>query len=202
MSTAVQPVATEVRYVQGVQIRTAAADGPYLECTATTYGDEKDVGPFYETMDKGVFASTLAQHRDSVKLIVGHDDTVPGVGTPVEWEDDEHELRAVYRFLSHTEARQAASIAADGGFGGVSVGFLPGRKPHHNTWTRDADGHIHVTRHEARLLHLGLVTTPANADSRFQMRSMGIPDELDLRTPRLDDARKILERLQSSRVSL
>jgi phage head maturation protease len=112
-------------------------------------------------------------------------------------------LRAVYKFLSHREAKLAARMADEKAFGGVSVGFLPGRRPQHNTWSRDEDGNIHVVRHEARLLHVGMVVTPAVENAKIlQVRSMGVPEDVLVRTPRLDDARKILERIKAGKVEL
>jgi HK97 family phage prohead protease len=195
MTTIVKPLPSELRYIEGLELREAGADGKYLECVVTTYGDFKDVGAFEERMMPGVFDTTLARHADAIKLVVGHDDSVPGVATPVEWRKADDHLSAVFRFGSHAEARTAAQQAEEHMFGGVSVGFLPGKKKGDSVWEM-VDGVPRVTRHQARLLHVGLVTTPANADSLYAVRSMGVPEEVVLATPHLDEWKAKLEQLR------
>jgi HK97 family phage prohead protease len=186
---------SEVRYIDGLELRSVQDDGRYLDVVVTTYGNWVDVGPFEERMMKGVFDTSLSRHADSIKLVVGHDDFQPAVGTPVEWSKGDKELRATFKFGTHDEAKRAVQLAEERMFGGVSVAFLPGKKPGDSVWEKTATG-ARVTRHQARLLHVGMVTVPANADSRLlAVRSMGIPDEVA--TPRLDDARRRLEALAS-----
>jgi HK97 family phage prohead protease len=196
MTAAVRPLASEVRYVEGIQLR-AEADGRYLDTMVSHYAEWRDVGPFEEWMEPGVFDATLSRHADSIKLVVGHDDRVPAVATPVEWRNTATELGAVYRFGSHKEAQTAAQMADEGMFGGVSVGFLPSRRPEHNVWTKGPGGSPRVRRVQARLLHVGLVTTPADADARIlEVRSVGVPDDVVLATPNLDAVRARLDTLR------
>jgi HK97 family phage prohead protease len=192
--TSVKPLPSEVRYVTGYELRSVDADADLLECTVTTYGNWTDVGSFEERMMPGVFDATLSRHADSVKLVVGHIDDVPAVGTPIEWQKSEKELRAIYRFGSTAECRKAYTEAKEGLYGGVSVGFLPGRKDGDSVWEM-VDGVPRVTRYQARLLHVGLVTVPANADALYSVRSLGVPEEIVRATPRLDEAKKRLEAL-------
>lgn len=199
--TAVRPMPSEVRYVQGYELRKAEADGRYLDAVLTTYEDAHDVGPFIEVMARGVFDTTLSRHADSVKLVVNHSDDI-AVGTPVEWRKTDTELGVTYKFGSHDEARRAVSMADEGMYGGLSVGFLPSHRPEHNIWTQE-DGKPAVRRVQARLLHASLVVTPANADARvIALRSMGVPEDAVLATPRMDEARRVLEALRASKVSL
>lgn len=196
------PEASEVRdyYTETFQVRDVGTDGRReIEVVATRYGTTIDTGRgFTETMRRGVFDETLSRHADSIKLIVGHDAAVPGVGTPVHWDRNDDELRAVFRFGSHEQARQAAQMADEGMFGGVSVGFLPGRKDGDNIVSRGDGGMPHVERVRARLLHLGLVTQPAMLDAAVvAVRSAGLPAEFI--QPRLFEAQLILERMRSGR---
>lgn len=198
----VRPMPSEVRYVEGLQLRAAETDGRYLDLVVANYGEFRDVGPFHEKHMPSVFAETLSRHAESVKLVVGHDDSVPAVATPVEWRQTDTNLGVTYRFGSHEQARAAAQMADEGMFGGCSVAFLPGKKPGDSVWEK-RDAGAFVTRHRARLLHVGLVVTPADADAALlAVRSLGVPDEVLQATPRLDSAREILARLQAGRISL
>jgi HK97 family phage prohead protease len=191
---------SEVRYVAGLQIRSIEAQGRELDLVVANYGEFRDVGPFFEQHMPTVFEETLSRHADTVKLLVGHDDSVPAVATPVEWRQMPDHLGVTYRFGSHEEARKAAQMADEGMFGGCSVSFLPGKKPGDSVWEK-RNGAAYVTRHRARLLHVGLVVTPADADaSILAVRSMGVPDELT--TPRRDDVARRLEQLRASRIQL
>jgi HK97 family phage prohead protease len=192
--TAVQPMPSEVRYVAGVQMRSIEAEGRYLDLVVTHYDRWTDVGPFEERMLQGVFDTSLSRHAENIKLVVGHDDSVPGIATPVEWRKAADHLAVTYRFGSHEQARATAQMAEEGMFGGCSVSFLPGKKPGDSIWEKTATG-ARVTRKQARLLHVGLVTVPADADAALvAVRSMGVPD--DLATPHLDEARRRLEALR------
>jgi HK97 family phage prohead protease len=192
----------EVRWnVGGYELRAVDSADKFLECVVTTYNDWKDVGAFEERMMPGVFDGTLSRHSDSVKLVVGHDDSVPAVATPTEWRKADDHLSAVFRFGTTEECRKAHQQAAEGLFGGVSVGFLPGRKEGDSLWEMH-DSVPRVTRHHARLLHVGLVTVPANADSLFAVRSVGVPEEVFKATPNLDEARRVLEWLREKKVVL
>lgn len=195
MTVQVRPMPSEVRYIDGLQVRSAENDGRLLDLVVTHYDRWNDVGPFEERMMKGVFDTSLSRHAENIKLVLGHDDSAPGVATPVEWRKADDHLAVTYRFGSHEQARATAQMAAEGMFGGASVAFLPGKKPGDSVWEKTATG-ARVTRHQARLLHVGLVTVPADADARLvAMRSMGIPDGIG--TPHLDEARKRLEALRA-----
>jgi HK97 family phage prohead protease len=195
MTVIVRPMPSEVRYVEGLQIRSIESEGRELDLIVAHYGRWTDVGPFEERMMRGVFDTSLSRHAENIKLVMGHDDSAPGVATPMEWRKADDHLAVTYRFGTHEEARRTAQMAAEGMFGGASVSFLPGKKPGDSVWEKTATG-ARVTRHQARLLHVGLVTVPADADARLvAMRSMGVPDSLA--TPNLDEARARLAALRS-----
>lgn len=186
----IRTLPSEARYVADFECR-SETDGRYVDLVATTYDNPVDVGPFVETMSRGVFDETLSRHADNVKLLVAHDHRMIGVGTPVEWRKGDTELGVTYRFGSHSEAQEIAARAADGMFGGCSVSFMPGKKDGDNEWSADKR---QVRRNRARLLEVSLVTIPANADARLvAVRTAGIPEEIA--TPRMDAARAIVERV-------
>ena len=195
----VEPSEIRDYWTESFQVRDVGADGREIEVVATRYGVTIDTGRgFTESMRRGVFDETLSRHADCIKLIVGHDASVPGVATPVTWAKSDDDLRAVFRFGTHTQARDAATMAAEGMFGGVSVGFLPGRKDGDNLVSRGDGGMPHVERVRARLLHLGLVTQPAHADAQIvAVRSAGLP--VEVLQPRLFEAQLILDRMRGGR---
>lgn len=197
----VRPMPSEVRYVQGYELRSAEADGKYLDAVLTTFEDAHDVGPFIEEMARGVFDTTLSRHADSVKLVVNHTDDV-AVATPVEWRKTDTELGVTYKFGTHEEARRAVSMTEEGMYAGLSVGFLPSHKPEHNIWKLDGAKPF-VRRVQARLLHSSLVVTPANEKAELiAIRSLGVPEDVILATPRIDSAREVLARIQANRIEV
>ena len=169
----IRVVPPERRYVDQFDV-TTDTDGRYLEAVVTTYGDWKDIGPFHERMMPTVFQQSIDRNGDNIKLIVGHAHRdMPAVGTPVQWSQSDQMLHAVWRFGSHKEADAAHQAAAEGMFGGVSVGFQPGKNDGDNEWSPDLK---RVTRHNARLLEVSLVVVPANEDAKIvAVRTMGTP---------------------------
>jgi HK97 family phage prohead protease len=192
---------SEIRVVEGLELRDADTDGRYLTARACQFDTAVDVGPFVETMSRGVFDATLSRHADNVPLVVGHDDSVPPVARSVSWEKGDRELIGVFRFGTHEQARRALGLVEERMLTSVSVAFLPGKRAGDSVWTM-LDGVPHVRRNSARLIHLGLVTSPADEDAAvLAVRSLGVPDEVVAAKPRLDEARAVLERLRSGRVS-
>jgi HK97 family phage prohead protease len=192
---------SEIRVVEGLELRDADTDGRYLTARACQFDTPVDVGPFVETMSRGVFDATLSRHADNVPLVVGHDDSVPPVARSVSWEKGDKELVGVFKFGTHEQARRALGLVEERMLTSVSVAFLPGKRDGDSVWTM-LDGVPHVRRNNARLIHLGLVTSPADEDAAvLAVRSLGVPDEVVAAKPRLDEARAVLERLRSGRVS-
>jgi HK97 family phage prohead protease len=193
----VKPLPSEVRYVEGLQLRDMQADGRYLEARACQFNVPVDVGPFVETMDPGVFDATLSRHAQNIPLILGHDDTVTPVARSTEWRRSPSDLVGVFKFGTHEEARRVVGLVEERMLTSVSVSFLPGRKPEDSSWSL-IGGVPHVRRNHARLVHLGLVTSPADEDAGvLAVRSLGVPEDLILKTPHLDSARQRLESLRN-----
>ena len=179
------------------ELRDVSPSRRQLDATVTVYDTPRDVGPFVETMAKGVFRHTLARHGDSVKLLDGHDGA-EAVATPVGWRDGDTELGVTFQFGTTPAARDALARLDDDLYGGVSVGFLPGRGEDHNVWEL-RDDVWHVTRREARLLHVALVVTPAVEDAKIlALRHLEVPDQVVPGTPRLEVARRILAHVRRS----
>lgn len=199
----VRPMPSEIRYIQdGLQLRDVQIDGRYLEARACRFNTPVDTGLFVETMDPGVFDGTLSRHSDNIPLVLGHDDSVPGVGRSVEWRKSATDLVGVFKFGTHDAARHAVSLVEDRMLTAVSVAFLPGRKETDSIWSM-LDGVPHVRRNQARLIHLGMVVSPVDDEAGIlAVRSLGVPEDLILRTPRREAAAAILARLQASRIQV
>jgi HK97 family phage prohead protease len=200
MTIAVRPMPSEIRYIaEGLQLRDVQPDGRYVEARACRFDTPNDVGPFIETLDPGVFDGTLARHATNIPMVLGHDDSVPAIARSTEWRKSPTELVGIFRFGTQDEAKRAVNLIEERMLTSVSTAFLPGKKPGDNVWQM-VNGVPHVRRNHARLVHIGLVTAPADAEAEIlAIRSLGVPDELIMRTPRLDSAREILARLRESR---
>ena len=207
--TNVRIVPTEVRMYPGLELRATDTDGRYVEAIATTFDVWEDVGFYEERMDPGVFDTSLSRSGADIKLLVSHEHVGPAVGKAVEWRKSGKDLRGVFEFGSHEQAEASYQAAREGMFGGVSVGFLPGKGEGDNIWEEDADGYLsRVTRMQARLLEVSLVTVPANPGAQIvDVRSMftrtaGVPDAgrqrpNKLTTPNLAEWRGILDDLRT-----
>ena len=207
--TNVRIVPTEVRMYPGLELRATDTDGRYVEAIATTFDVWEDVGFYEERMDPGVFDTSLSRSGADIKLLVSHEHVGPAVGKAVEWRKSGKDLRGVFEFGSHEQAEASYQAAREGMFGGVSVGFLPGKGEGDNIWEEDADGYLsRVTRMQARLLEVSLVTVPANPGAQIvDVRSMftrtaGVPDTTRQRpnkitTPNLAEWRGILDELRT-----
>ncbi len=190
----VQNVASEVREHVGFEFRDAEADGSYLTGVVTTYNDPVDIGPFVEVMDDGVFDVSLSRNADKIPLLLQHDSKKPAVAKVERWERSDTDLRGVWKFGTHAEARDAAQLCRESMLTGLSVGFQPGKQPGDNTWT-DTELGSRVVRHNARLLEVSLVTVPANPGAGVTaIRTAGAPRKVE--TPRLDEVRAFLASLR------
>jgi HK97 family phage prohead protease len=192
--------AIEVRFAD--ETPALERDGRRVRFVATVLDTPYEVfgaSPFMETMARGVFDTTLARHKESIPLLVNHDKDTAGVGRSIDWVKDGNRLVAEYEFGSTPEARKVAQQAADGGFGGMSVSFIPRR----SDWSSDRSS---VVRREARLIEVSFATVPANADHQIlELRSLvtvtdGPPPRVS--TPELDAARRRLEEFRSRAVLL
>ena len=199
MSASVRVMPTEVRDSEFLELRGSEVDGRELEGVAATYNDWVDVGPFQERMAPGVFDTTLSRHKDDIKLLVSHENRAIPVATPVEWRRFEDRLVGVWRFGSHDEAVKVHRAVAEGMLTGLSVGFNPGKSDGDSVWSDDGG---QVTRHQARLLEVSLVATPANPGAKVtEVRTAGVPEDVLRRaagSPRLVAVRRRLDALRGS----
>jgi HK97 family phage prohead protease len=128
-----------------------------------------DVGWFLERFERGAFTASLVKRPD-VPLLLWHDNRSFPVGVAEDWDDRADGLHGRFRLAMSAVAQVAASHIRDGFMDGMSVGFGPVR----SSWSYAAeynpdagpDFMDRVTRHEARLHEVSLVSTPAYVDAR------------------------------------
>lgn len=196
-----QPLPSEIRKSWDFELRDLSAQGRFIEARAIRHEVPNDTGAFIETFTRGVFAGTLSRHSENIPMVMGHDDSQPAVARSVEWRETKDDLVGVFKFQTHAEALRAIDLAEQRAITQVSVAFLPSKKPGGSEWTL-VDGVPHVRRNAARLIHLGMVTAPADIEAEILcVRSLGVPEDLVLKTPRLDEARELLERIRAGRLA-
>jgi HK97 family phage prohead protease len=128
-----------------------------------------DVGWFAERFERGAFTASLIQHP-TTPLLLFHDGKTFPIGVAEAWDDRADGLHGQFRLAMSAVAQVAASYVRDGFMDGMSVGFSPIR----SSWSYAAEwapdlGLEHmdkVTRSEARLHEVSLVSTPAYVDAR------------------------------------
>jgi HK97 family phage prohead protease len=162
----------------------ASGDGRTIFGIAVPYNKEQRIGAsLIEVFRKGVFADVIrAPHR--VKLLRGHgENNVLGRATLLK-ETDEG-LYAEFKISKTRQGDEALELVKDGALDQLSVGFMPIKNK------KREDGVLE--RIKAHLAEVSLVTFGAYGE----MASVtGVREGQPLITPRLDEAKKILNAIQ------
>jgi len=145
-------------------------DGPYTELTgrAVPYGVWANRGWFMESVRGGCFDKSLDESAATgLPLHLFHDSDSFPIGVSTGWERKKDALYGVWRLDGGEEAQRAASLAADGLLGYMSVGHSPIRSEwafvDTDEWNPDLgpDHMDKLTRVESRLVEVSLLTVPA-----------------------------------------
>jgi len=173
-------------YSVNLELR-ANSDGRTIFGIAVPYNKEQRItSTMIEVFRKGVFSEVIkAPHR--VKLLRGHgENNVLGRATLLRETDDG--LYAEFKISKTREGDEALELVKDGALDQLSVGFMPIKNK------KRTDGVME--RLKAHLAEVSLVTFGAYGElaSVTGMRE-GQPHV----TPRLDEARKILDAIQRSK---
>lgn len=159
-------------------------DGRTIYGIAVPYNKEQRItNNLVEVFRKGVFADVLkAAHR--VKLLRGHgENRILGRATLLK-ETDEG-LYAEFKVSRTREGDEALELVKDGALDQLSVGFMPIKN-------RKMENGV-LERVKAHLAEVSLVTFGAYGE----MASVGgVREGTPLITPRMDEAKKILDALQ------
>lgn len=150
----------------------------YISAVAVPYNDPADIGMFMEDFAPGSLAKSIKEAARSLPLHVWHDDmpmyspmTIESspIGVAHEWDDDNNRLRGVWKLDDSVKAQRAAKLAKPDEQGRSLMGYMSIRfQPIRSAWTYAEDWNPdlgpaykdRVTRIEARLVSVSLVSTP------------------------------------------
>jgi HK97 family phage prohead protease len=173
-------------YSVNLELR-ANSDGRTIFGIAVPYNKEQRItSTMIEVFRKGVFSEVIkAPHR--VKLLRGHgENNVLGRATLLRETDDG--LYAEFKISKTREGDEALELVKDGALDQLSVGFMPIKNK------KRPDGVME--RLKAHLAEVSLVTFGAYGELAA---ITGMREGQPQLTPRLDEARKILNAIQRSK---
>jgi HK97 family phage prohead protease len=173
-------------YSVNLELR-ANSDGRTIFGIAVPYNKEQRItNTMIEVFRKGVFSEVIkAPHR--VKLLRGHgENNVLGRATLLRETDDG--LYAEFKISKTREGDEALELVKDGALDQLSVGFMPIKNK------KRTDGVME--RLKAHLAEVSLVTFGAYGELASVT---GMREGQPHLTPRLDEARKILDAIQRSK---
>ena len=173
-------------YSVNLELR-ANSDGRTIFGIAVPYNKEQRItSTMIEVFRKGVFSEVIkAPHR--VKLLRGHgENNVLGRATLLKETDDG--LYAEFKISKTREGDEALELVKDGALDQLSVGFMPIKNK------KRTDGVME--RLKAHLAEVSLVTFGAYGELASVT---GMREGQPHLTPRLDEARKILDAIQRSK---
>lgn len=156
----------------------------YLSAVAVPYNEPADIGWFLEDFAAGSLAKSIKEAARSLPLHLFHDD-MPGygadegwpIGVASEWDDNEIRLRGVWELDDSAKAQRAARLAQVDADGKSKLGYMSIRfAPIRSAWTYAEDFNPElgpaykdkVTRQEARLVSVAMVSTPAYAGAAVE----------------------------------
>lgn len=188
--------------VLGIELRDVETDGKLKELhgRAVPYRVQTDIGWFLESFARGSLAKSAKESAAALPLLMFHNDMALPIGSARKWDDQADGLWGTWRLAQTREAQEAAELAKDGHLNFMSIRFQPIR----STWTfvddpSDITAKDSVERHEARLIEVSLVSTPAYNDATVKwVRSFEAQRRDVDRTPSLDAWKTELERLRGS----
>ena len=173
-------------YSVNLELR-ANSDGRTIFGIAVPYNKEQRItSTMIEVFRKGVFSEVIkVPHR--VKLLRGHgENNVLGRATLLRETDDG--LYAEFKISKTREGDEALELVKDGALDQLSVGFMPIKNK------KRTDGVME--RLKAHLAEVSLVTFGAYGELASVT---GMREGQPHLTPRLDEARKILDAIQRSK---
>ena len=161
-------------------------DGHHLVGIVAPWHSTFDAGEYLETFARTVFDKSIQERGTRIPLLEQHDRNKHPVGMSLSWENTNDGLVADFRLANTPRADESRQLVLDNMVTGLSVAFQPIRN---RTETRD--GRRHVTRMEARLDHVGLVTASAYSEAKVLAVRAYDPDDPHV-APRLAKWRHLL----------
>ena len=170
------------------EVRAADDEERIIEGMAAPYGRWSPIGNLYlERFAVNAFKRSTDRHGTSIALLWQHDADEFPIGKPLEWRHTPDGVFGVWKIAGHKRGDEVYQMARDGFLKGMSVGFTPVRDD------TDVSGEVpRVTRVEARLGEVSVVTVPAYEDAQVtRVRTQGIR----VGTPNLAAWRQTLDSL-------
>ena len=161
-------------------------DGHHLVGIVAPWHSTFDAGEYLETFARTVFDKSIQERGTRIPLLEQHDRNKHPVGMSLSWENTNDGLVADFRLANTPRADESRQLVLDNMVTGLSVAFQPIRN---RTETRD--GRRHVQRLEARLDHVGLVTSSAYSEAKVLAVRAYDPDDPQV-APRLAKWRHLL----------
>jgi HK97 family phage prohead protease len=163
-------------------------DGHHIVGLVAPFQSRYDTGRYIETLSSGVFDKSIKERGNRIPLLEQHDTQRHPIGMSVSWEKTATGLIADFKLAGTARGEEARTLAEEGIVTGLSVGFIPVRNR-----TGEINGKRHIERLEAKLDHVGLITTGRQAYQEAQVLSTRAydPDDEEL-VPRLARWRHLL----------
>jgi len=133
-------------------------DGHHIVGLVAPFQSRFDAGRFIETLSSSVFDKSIKERGNRIPLLEQHDTAAFPVGMSVRWEKSSEGLIGEFKLANTPRGEEARTLAADGMVTGLSVGFIPVRNK-----STTVNGRQNIQRLEAKLDHVGLITTGQQA---------------------------------------
>ena len=178
-----------------------STDEPRVEGYATTFGDNYDLGPFTESIDRSAFKNVMG---DDVRMLFNHDPNFPlarsknGEGT-LEMRVDDRGVFFSFPVGPQSYAKDLHESIKRGDVDQASFAFTV----ESDEWEeRDGKPHRNITR-LGSLTDLSVVTYPANAATEVMARSLPeVPKAPQPQTKTQVEERETKHRVKWSRSKL
>ena len=163
-------------------------DGHYLTGIVAPFQSTYDNQSYIETFTSSKFDKSTSERGQNIPLLEQHDTSRHPIGMSVRWEKSAEGLIGEFKLAPTPRGEDARTLAAEGMVTGLSVGFVPIRNR-----TSTVNGRKHIERLEAKLDHVGLITTGRQAYSEAKVLSVRAYDPDDpLTAPLLAKWRHLL----------
>jgi len=149
----------ETRTIEFAEIEARdESDGHYLTGLVAPIHGQYDNSSYIETFTSNTFDKSIKERGNRIPLLEQHDTAAFPVGMSVRWEKSSEGLIGEFKLANTPRGEEARTLAADGMVTGLSVGFIPVRNK-----STTVNGRQNIQRLEAKLDHVGLITTGQQA---------------------------------------
>jgi len=166
----------ETRTIEFAALETRdEADGHYLTGLVAPIHGNYDNICYIETFTSNTFDKSIKERGTRIPLLEQHNTQNHPIGMSVRWEKSSEGLIGEFKLASTPRGEEARTLAADGMVTGLSVGFIPVRNK-----TTTVNGRQNIQRLEAKLDHVGLVTSAAYTEAKVLAVRAYDPDDEEI----------------------